>query len=111
MYFNSIIDHIEAARREAMYRDIEANTVAINDKLYFSKLSNGYGDIPIVCGLKCVYTNELPDDTRFAVFKSDCTVRTKDEIIADLQDRNKELTKALDKAYEIIGNMIDRQGE
>jgi hypothetical protein len=103
----SIIEHIEEARREAMRRGIEVNTVAINDRLYFSKLSNGCDDVPIICGLKCIYTNELPDDTMFAVFKSDRTVRTKDEIIADLQDRNKELTKQLDRAYEIIGTLIE----
>lgn len=103
---NSIIGHIYEAQREAILREIEVNTVAINDRLYFSKLSNGHGDVPMVCGLKCIYTNELPDDTMFAVFKSDRTVRTKDEIIADLQDRNKELTKQLDRAYEIIGTLI-----
>lgn len=108
MYFNSIIDHIEEARREAMLRDITANAVAINDKLYFSKLSNGYGDIPIVCGLKCVYANELPDDTMFAVFKSPNAVMTKDEMIAKLQAENRELNRMLERAYEIIGKIIDR---
>lgn len=103
---NSIIEHIYDARREAMLRGIEANTVAINDRLYFSKLSNGWDDTPIICGLKCIYTNELPDNTLFAVFKSDRTVRTKDEIIADLQDRNKELNQQLERAYEIIGTLI-----
>lgn len=105
---DTIVEHIYEARREAMIRGIEVDAVAINDRLYYSKLSNGYDDIPIVCGLKCVYTNELPDNTMFAVFKSARTVRTKDEMIADLQDRNMELTKALDRAYEIIGKMIDR---
>lgn len=105
---SSIIDHIYEAKYEAMVRGIEANAVAINDRLYFSKISNGYEDIPIVCGLKCVYTNELPEDVMFAVFKADRTVRTKDEIIADLQERNRNLVKQLDKAYEIIGQMIDR---
>jgi hypothetical protein len=108
MYFNSIINHIEEARREAMLRGIEANTVAINDKLYFSKLSNGCCDVPIVCGLKCVYTNELPDNTMFAVFEASNSIMTKDEIIADLQNKNRELHKQLERAYEIIGNMIDK---
>jgi hypothetical protein len=103
---NSIEEHIYEAKLEAMKRGIEADAVAINDRLYYTKFSSVCGDIPMVCGLKCVYTNELPDGVTFAVFKSARTVRTKDEIIADLQDRNKELTKALDKAYEIIGKMI-----
>lgn len=105
---NSIIEHIEEARYEAMVRGIEANAVAINDRLYFSKISNGYGDIPIICGLRCVYTNELPEDVRFAVFHASNAVMTKDEMIASLQKKNDELNKQLNRAYEIIGNMIDR---
>lgn len=105
---DSIISHIEEARYEAMARCIEADTIAINDRLYYSKLSNGYSDIPMICGLKCVYTNELPDNTMFAVFKAPKAVMTKDEMIAKLQDDNMELHRQLDRAYEIIGNMIDR---
>lgn len=105
---NSIVEHIYEAKIEAMYRGIEADAVAINDRLYYTKLSNGYGDIPMVCGLKCVYTNELPEDVEFAVFRSDRTVRTKDEIIADLQDRNKKLNDELERVYAMIGRMIDR---
>ena len=107
---NSIIEHIEEARYEAMVRCIEANTVAINDRLYFSKISNGYNDIPIICGLKCVYTNELPDDVGFAVFHAPKAVMTKDEMIASLQKRNEELNRQLDRAYEIIGKITDRYG-
>lgn len=104
----SIIEHIYEAKYEAMVRGIEANAVAINDRLYFSKISNGYGDIPIVCGLKCVYTNEFPEDVRFAVFHAPNAVMTKDEVIASLQKRNDELNMQLNRAYEMIGNMIDR---
>lgn len=103
---NSIIEHIYEARREAMIRDIEVNAVAINDRLYYTKLSNGYSDIPMVCGLKCVYTNELPSDTMFAVFKSSDAIMTKDEIITNLQDKNRDLECQLERAYEIIGKMI-----
>lgn len=105
---DSIIEHIEEARFEAMVRGIEANAVAINDRLYFSKISNGYEDIPIVCGLKCVYTNELPEDVRFAVFHAPRAVMTKDEMIAKLQVEKKELNKRLEKVYDIIGSLIDR---
>jgi len=105
---DSIIGHIEEARFEAMVRGIEANAVAINDRLYFSKISNGYEDIPIVCGLKCVYTNELPEDVRFAVFHAPRAVMTKDEMIARLQDEKRELNRELERVYEILGKMIDR---
>ena len=105
---NSIAEHIYEAKIEAMRRGIEADAVAINDRLYYTKLANGYGDIPMVCGLKCVYTNELPEDTMFAVFESSQAVMTKDEMIAKLQDDNRKLNQQLDKAYAIIGQMIDR---
>jgi hypothetical protein len=105
---NSIAEHIYEAQREAMYRGIEANTVAINDRLYYTKLSNGYYDIPMICGLKCVYTNELPENTMFAVFESSSAIMTKDEMIAKLQDENKQLKNELEKVYAIIGQMIDR---
>lgn len=105
---NSIVEHIYEAKREAMCRCINANAVAINDRLYYTKLSNGYGNIPMVCGLKCVYTNELPEDTMFAVFESSRAIMTKDEMIAKLQDDNGKLNQQLDRAYEIIGQMIDR---
>jgi hypothetical protein len=106
--YNSIIDHIEAARKSAVTRGIRANAVAIGDKLYFSKLLDVWRDVPIVCGLKCVYTNELPDDTMFAVFEAQDPVMTKDELIAKLQNENRELNRKLEQVYEIIGQMIDK---
>lgn len=105
---NSIYEHIYEAQREAMIRGIEVNAVAINDRLYYTKLSNGYSDIPMVCGLKCVYTNELPEDTMFAVFKSSSAIMTKDEMITKLQDEKKVLNDELERVYAIIGRMIDR---
>ena len=103
-----IINHIMEAQIEATRRGIVANTVAINDRLYYSKLSHGCYDIPVVCGLKCIYTNELPEDTIFAVFEAPNSIMTNDEMIAELQRKNEELNKQLEKAYEIIGKLIDR---
>ena len=105
---NSIVEHIEEARREAIRMGIQANAVAISDRLFFSKLQDMCGDIPVVCGLKCVYANDLPNNAAFAVFKSNDSIMTKDEMIASLQKKNAELNDALEKAYEIIGRMIDR---
>lgn len=103
-----IFSHIMDAQIEAMRREIRANTVAINDKMYYSKLSYGCYDIPVVCGLKCVYTNELPEDTMFAVFESPSPIMTNNEMIVELQHKNEELNKQLEKAYDIIGKLIDR---
>ena len=103
-----IFNHIMEAQIEATRRGIVANTVAINDKLYYSKLASGWYDVPIICGLKCIYTNELPEDTMFAVFEAQNAVMTKDEVIAELQRKNEELNKQLEKVYEIIGKLIDR---
>ena len=104
----NIFNHIMEAQIEATRRGIAANAVAINDRLYYSKLSYGYYDIPIVCGLKCIYTNELPEDTMFAVFEAPNPIITNDEKIAELQHKNEKLNKQLEKAYEIIGKLIDR---
>ena len=105
---NSIIEHIEEARREAIRIGIQVNAVAISDSLFFSKLQDMCGDVPMICGLKCMYTNELPNNAAFAVFESNKSIMTKDEMIANLQKKNAELNEALEKAYEIIGNIIDR---
>ena len=69
---NNLYDHINMAQREALIHDIRANVVAINDKLAFSKLRCITGnEVPMICGLKCVYTEELPDEMTFAVLHAE----------------------------------------
>ena len=69
---NNLYNHIMMAQREALIHDIRANVVAINDKLAFSKLRCIEGnEVPMICGLKCVYTEELPDEMTFAVLHAE----------------------------------------
>lgn len=64
------------------------------------------------CGLTLMFKNAneqfdiIIRGRKSEEFKSDRMVRTKDEMIVALQDKNKELTKQLDRAYEIIGTLI-----
>ena len=75
MMQDNIIAGIMEAKKESYKRNIEANAVLINDRLLYSKLQFAqpprYGglvfEIPMVCGLRAYYTNELPDKVLFAV--------------------------------------------
>lgn len=99
---SDIIEHIIKAQIEATKRGIKANMVAISDKIYFSKLCLPGGDVPIICGLKCVYTNELPDDTLFAVFEAHNATQTKDDRIKELKAENAELREKLKMISDFI---------
>lgn len=100
-----IIEHIIQAQTEATKRGIKANAVAISDKLYYSKLClSGADDVPMVCGLKCVYTKELPDDTLFAVFEAKNVPLTKDERIKKLEAENAELKKKMRMIADFVAD-------
>ena len=65
---NNIIKGIMDSMVECRKREIEANAVLINDRMFFSKtLVYPVGYVPMVCGLRAYYSNELPDDVLFAV--------------------------------------------
>jgi hypothetical protein len=64
----SIIKGIMDAVQECHKREIEANAVLINDRMFFSKtLVYPVGEVPMVCGLKAYYNNDIPDNVLFAV--------------------------------------------
>ena len=75
MMQDNIIAGIMEAKKESYKRNIEANAVLINDRLFYTKLQFAqpprYGglvfEIPMVCGLRAYYTDELPDKVLFAV--------------------------------------------
>jgi hypothetical protein len=97
MEINSIFQHIHQAYIEAQKRNIKANAVVISDKLYFSRLLGDGVDVPMVCGLKCIYSDDLPDDTLFAVFEGHNLPLTKGEKIRELEEENKTLRETLDR--------------
>jgi hypothetical protein len=106
-FIGSIIDHIAQAKSEAYKRGIKANAVVISDKLYFSRLL-GYGvDVPMVCGLKCIYSEDLPDDTSFAVCKAHSLPVTKDERIRELEEENQRLNEAIERVKEFANKLIN----
>ena len=78
----SIIKGILDAEKEARKRGIAANAVFIGDALFFSKLqAYTHREVPIVCGLKAYYTNELPNDTLFAVAHSEERERAYTDVV------------------------------
>ena len=100
---SSLIAHILEAQREAVMQNIEANAVLINERLYRSHcFVNGYECIDMVCGLKCVYANDLPDHTTFAVTYLNNLPDSKDEKIKKLEAENEELKKMLSNIREIV---------
>ncbi len=71
----NIVDGLMEAVAESHKRSIEANAVLINDRLLYTKLQFAQGlhyggqvfEVPMVCGLRAYYTNELPETMLFAV--------------------------------------------
>ena len=105
---NNLYDHINMAQREALIHDIRANVVAINDKLAFSKLRCITGnEVPMICGLKCVYTEELPDEMTFAVFHAEnppLLLAEENEMLREeilfLRDKLKSIVKLIDRGVD-----------
>ena len=100
----NIIQHILQAKAEATKMEINANAVLISDKLYYSKFCSPDGEIPMVCGLKCVYTKELPDDTLFAVVETPNAPLTKDERIKKLESENAMLWGKLKMIVDFVND-------
>ena len=103
---SDIIQHIVQAQIEAVKMGIKANAVAISDRLYFSKFCHPGGDVPMICGLKCVYCNELPDDTLFAVIEASNAPKTKDERIKELEAEVAKLRAEKQKILDFVKNNI-----
>lgn len=99
-----IIEHIQKAHIEAIKMNIKANAVLISDKLYFSKLQLAHGDVPMICGLKCVYANDLPNDTLFAVVEALNAPLTKDEHIKELEKENAKLRAKIRMISDFIAD-------
>ena len=102
---SDVIAHILEARREASMRDIEANAILINDRLYQSHFfSYSYERVDMICGLKCIYVDDLPGHTTFAVTHLSNLPDGKDEKIKKLEAENEELKNILSNIREIIGS-------
>ncbi len=98
----SFIEGIMQAKKEALRRDILANAVLINDRQYFSRIYHEGREISMICGLKAFYTDELPDDTLFAVVEADASCKNQDERIAELKEENEMLRNRLNRISDVL---------
>lgn len=101
-YTTNFMEHLEQARIEAYIRQIKANAIIINDNLYYSCLYPRLGTrVDMICGLKCVYSKELPENTLFALVNLNNLPDNKDEEIARLKKENARLKEAIFNLSEI----------
>ena len=100
----NISDYILRAKTEAHKRFIKANAIAISDKLLYSKLfiAEAGTEIPMILGLKCFVTEDLPDDCLFSVFYMPNPPLTLAEQNEQLKAENRELKEKLNKIVELI---------
>lgn len=92
---------IADAVKEANKRSIDANMVAINDRLFYSKLNIFPLDVPMICGLRVVQTESLPDDMLFSVFHLDKPPLTLYEQNEKLKEENRRLREKLNRIKEL----------
>lgn len=91
-----MIGSIMDALKEAWRRNIKANSVMINDELYYSRLCSTEGgiylDVPMICGLRVLLSkNELPEDTLFSVCYAPHLEPSGYEELERLRQENEEL--------------------
>lgn len=101
---SNFMEHLYQARAEADIRQIKTNAIIINDNLYYSHLHTQLGSrVDMICGLKCVYSKAMPEDTLFALVNINKLPDSKDEEIERLKEENARLRKAIFKLNEIAG--------
>lgn len=106
--YEKFIDHVRQAQTEAFKRGINANAVLIGDHLRFTRLKYlMYDDLPMILGMKCVYTNELPDDVTFAVAALPRLPIAPIERMKDLEAENKELKAKLKQIISFLMGKSD----
>lgn len=98
----SLIEGIIKAKKEALRRDIRANAVLINDRQYFSQIYPEGREISMICGLKAFYTDELPDDTLFAVVEADVRPVEESVNVAELKKENEMLKDKLTRIMKCL---------
>lgn len=98
--FNNIFDHIQAVRREALKRNVKANTIVIdtgvaivNNLLVPNK--------PMLFGMKVEYETKLAEDFGFNFALVNDTTPSELDL---LRRENAELKETINKIKELLGN-------
>ena len=103
--YKNYIEHIQQAQNEAFKHNINANAVLIGHFLRYGYLrSFPVNDIPMILGMQCIYTDELPDDVHFAVAELRNLPITQSEHIKALESENEELKAKLKQISALIEN-------
>ena len=93
--------HIARAKDEAIARGIVANGVIIGDKLIYSKICLGDDEIPVIGGLKAVYTDVFPEELEFLVLNGNFP-KTKQEELMQLREENEYLRRRIKSIADIF---------
>lgn len=93
----TIYDTVVEAKKEAIKRRIEANTIMISPELAYSFYAVNGKTFPMICGMKAVVSDELPENVSFALINAN----TVDEI-ESLRKENESLKEKLNKVLELI---------
>lgn len=64
--YESMIDHMVAAKQAAIKENIIANAVIIATDVARSYLPD-FANTPVILGMRSYYTNELPDNVEFII--------------------------------------------
>lgn len=100
---SSFIEHLKNAQAEAYKRQISANAIFINKELYYSKVySPNFGHFDLICGLKILYSDDLPDDTFFALVNDAHLPTEKDKRIVELETEISFLRMKIQELNELI---------
>ena len=100
----TIYDTIIEAKKEAIKRRIEANTIMISPELAYSFYAVNGKTFPMICGMKPVVSDELPENVSFALINANTV-----EEIESLRKENGSLKEKLNKVLELIDDFSENR--
>lgn len=114
----NLLEYIKKAEIEGMKRDLKANCVLINKQLELIERSWAHMNIdgtvniypPMICGLASYLTDELPEDTAFAIFRAENLPPTREQEIKQ-QAREELLDELREMSFSKVIEMLHRESE
>lgn len=100
----TIYDKILEAKKEAIKRRIEANTIMISPELAYSFYVVNGKTFPMICGMKTVVSYELPENVSFALINASTVGE-----VESLRKENESLKEKLNKVLELIDDFSENE--